>query len=77
MKRTAPIILILLAALLPACVARPQVALLPALPPESVPVTNSSGDVLSRHEGPLWVLLSGVDEHGLVEAHEVALLATP
>jgi hypothetical protein len=47
------------------------------LPPESVPVTNSSGYLLSRHEGPLWVLFSGVDEHGLVEAHEVALLAAP
>jgi hypothetical protein len=77
MRRAVPIILILLAALLPACAARPQVALLPALPPERVPVTNSAGDVLSRHEGPLWVLISGVDEHGLVEANEVALLATP
>jgi hypothetical protein len=77
MKRLPPIFFFLLAGFLTACPARPQAIRLPAAPPATIPVTNAAGEVLSRQEGPLWVLISGVDEHGLPEAHEVELLAAP
>lgn len=48
----------------------------PALP-EEVLVTNDAGDLLATQPGPLWVMLSGVDEHGLIAEHEVTLLAAP
>ncbi len=48
-----------------------------SLPPTVVPVTNSVGLQLAEQDGPIWVLLSGVDEHGLMFAHEVDLLAAP
>jgi hypothetical protein len=42
-----------------------------------IPVTNAAGEVVSRQPGPLWVLLSGVDEHGLIAEHELILLSEP
>jgi len=48
-----------------------------SLPPTVVPVTDSTGGQLAEQAGPVWVLLSGVDEHGLLLAHEVDLLADP
>jgi hypothetical protein len=42
-----------------------------------IPVTNGAGAVVSRQPGPLWVLLSGVDEHGLIAEHELTLLSEP
>ena len=51
----------------------------PAMPaqPDSIPVTNDAGETLSTQPGPLWVLVSGVDEHGLIAEHELTLLARP
>lgn len=44
------------------------------VPPTAVPITDASGTELSSQEGQLWVLLSGVDEHGLIAEHELTLL---
>jgi hypothetical protein len=60
---------------LPACTARPRP--LPVNPPAAVPISGAEGAALSSEAGPLWVLLSGVDEHGLVESHEISLLVAP
>jgi hypothetical protein len=49
--------------------------LLPA--PTSIPVSDDEGNSLASQPGPLWVLLSGVDEHGLVAEAELALLREP
>jgi hypothetical protein len=76
-QRAAYGLIIWLALLLAACRAEPEVRRLPENPSPRVAVTDAAG-VTRRHEaGPLWVLLSGVDEHGLVAAHEVSLLAAP
>lgn len=45
--------------------------------PDSVPVTNDAGETLSTQTGPLWVMVSGVDEHGLIAEHELVLLSEP
>jgi hypothetical protein len=45
--------------------------------PEMVFVTDEGGQVLSSHSGPLWILVSGIDEHGLPETVEITLLADP
>lgn len=42
-----------------------------------IPITNDGGEVVSRQPGPLWVLVSGVDEHGLIAEHELTLLREP
>lgn len=45
--------------------------------PTSVAISDAAGETLATQEGPLWVLLSGVDEHGLIAEHELALLQEP
>jgi hypothetical protein len=45
--------------------------------PETITITNSMGETTATQTGPLWVLLSGVDEHGLIPEHELTLLAEP
>jgi hypothetical protein len=44
-------------------------------PPAQLPQTDSNGKVTSYQEGPLWVLISGVDEHGLLQERRVPLLS--
>jgi hypothetical protein len=46
-------------------------------PPETIAVTNDEGQVLANHAGPLWILVSGIDEHGELETAVVALLTDP
>lgn len=60
------------------CVPAPA-AVLPtaAAPPTLISVTDGSGTVVATQPGPLWVLLSGVDEHGLIAEPELTLLAEP
>lgn len=55
----------------------PTVTPVPELqpPPEQLPLTDASGNVLSYQEGPLWVLISGVDDHGLIQERRVTLLS--
>ncbi|MFQ5435663.1 MAG: hypothetical protein ACE5FD_12370 [Anaerolineae bacterium] len=56
-----------------------------SVPPESVPdqqptavaVTDATGATQATQPGPLWILVSGVDEHGLIAEHEVTLLSAP
>lgn len=45
--------------------------------PTAVAISDSSGETLAQQEGSLWVLLSGVDEHGLIAEHELTLLQEP
>lgn len=47
------------------------------LPPTAVSISNESGETIITQEGPIWVLLSGVDDHGLMAEHEVTLVAEP
>jgi hypothetical protein len=42
-----------------------------------VPITDDAGNQIAQQPGPLWVLISGVDEHGLIAEHEVNLLVEP
>lgn len=49
----------------------------PTLLPTAVAVSDAAGNTLATQEGPLWVLLSGVDEHGLIAEHELTLLQEP
>ena len=46
-------------------------------PPTAVVVSNPAGQTLATQEGPLWVLLSGVDEHGLIAEHLLTLWSEP
>lgn len=46
-------------------------------PPTAVPLQTDAGQTLSTQPGPLWVLVSGVDEHGLVATPRLTLLAAP
>lgn len=71
------VLLLLLLALLSAC--RTPTAVTPdrPIPPTAVPITNSDGTATATQTGPLWILISGVDEHGLVTEDELALLAAP
>jgi hypothetical protein len=49
-----------------------------ALTPDNstpIPVSNQAGEVIASQPGPLWVMLSGVDEHGLIAEHFLELLA--
>ncbi|MBK8900509.1 MAG: SH3 domain-containing protein [Anaerolineaceae bacterium] len=45
--------------------------------PTAVAISGAAGETLATQEGPLWVLLSGVDEHGLIAEHELTLLLEP
>lgn len=45
--------------------------------PTAVAISGAEGETLAIQEGPLWVLLSGVDEHGLIAEHELTLLQEP
>ena len=45
--------------------------------PTAVAISGAEGETLATQEGPLWVLLSGVDEHGLIAEHELTLLQEP
>lgn len=47
------------------------------LPPTAVAISGENGEILATQDGPIWVLLSGVDEHGLIAEHELTLLAEP
>ncbi len=47
-----------------------------AIPPTAVPITANDTNIAVQ-PGPLWVLLSGVDEHGLIAEHELILLTSP
>jgi len=47
------------------------------LAPGSIPVTDDSGTLIATQPGPQWVLLSGVDEHGLMAEPRVHLLDSP
>ena len=52
-------------------------ALAERVPPTAVSISNESGDTIAVQEGPVWVVLSGVDEHGLIVEHELTLLSEP
>ena len=47
------------------------------VPPTAVPISDDSGETVAMQEGPIWVLLSGVDEHGLVAEGMLGLLENP
>ena len=46
-------------------------------PPTAVSRQTDAGQTLSTEPGPLWVLVSGVDEHGLMATPRLTLLAAP
>lgn len=45
--------------------------------PNTIPVTSDDGSRLAEQPGPLWILISGVDEHGLIAEPNVYLLSEP
>ncbi len=45
--------------------------------PDIIPITNDAEEILATQPGPLWVMVSGVDEHGLIAEHELILLSRP
>lgn len=72
MKR---LFLLLTTLLLPACGRFQSASMAP--PPTAVPIVAADGAVVNNEAGPLWVLLSGVDEHGLIAEHDFPLLQNP
>lgn len=48
-----------------------------ALASEKIPVTDSTGKITTYQPGPVWILLSGVDEHGLMGDEPLRLLDQP
>lgn len=46
-------------------------------PPDSIPITDASGETIATQPKGLWVLLSGVDDHGLIVEHDVMIFAEP
>lgn len=68
-------LLILCTLLLVSC-AGPETAVSPQLP-TAVAISDAGGETVATQDGPLWVLLSGVDEHGLIAEHELTLLQEP
>ena len=77
MKRSLYLLFILIGGVL-GCrqpvVEEPTAVVLPP-PPTAVPLTNGQGEVVSQQAGPLWVLVSGVDEHGLMAEPNIYLLS--
>jgi len=67
--------LILCAGLLVGCTG--AATTVPTPIPTAVAISGVAGETLAMQEGPLWVLLSGVDEHGLIAEHELTLLQEP
>ena len=47
------------------------------LPPDTIPITDESGATVATQPGGLWVMVSGVDEHGLIIEHELVLFDEP
>lgn len=68
-------LLTLCAVLLAGCAGAETAA--PTAIPTAVAISGAGGETLATQEGPLWVLLSGVDEHGLIAEHELTLLQEP
>lgn len=46
-------------------------------PPDSIPVTDDTGATIATQPNGLWIMLSGVDEHGLIVEHELTLFDEP
>lgn len=70
--------LLLFALLLGCNTAVPDAPPTPIVPlPEAVHITNDAGETIATQPGLLWVLVSGVDEHGLIAEHELNLMAAP
>ncbi len=49
----------------------------PAELPTVIPITNADAETISSQPGPLWVLLSSVNQYGLIVEPELILMATP
>ena len=48
-----------------------------SLPPDTIPITDDSGATIAMQPNGLWVMVSGVDEHGLIVEHELTLFDEP
>lgn len=48
-----------------------------SLPADTIPITDESGATIATQPRGPWVMLSGVDEHGLIVEHELILFAEP
>ena len=46
-------------------------------PADSIPITDDSGATIATQPTGLWVMLSGVDEHGLIVEHDLTLFDEP
>ncbi len=46
-------------------------------PPDTIPITDESGTTIATQPNGLWVMVSGVDEHGLIVEHELTLFDEP
>ena len=46
-------------------------------PPDTIPITDDSGATVATQPEGFWIMLSGVDEHGLIAEYDLALLSTP
>lgn len=48
-----------------------------SLPPDPLPITDDSGATIATQPNGFWVMVSGVDEHGLIIEHELTLFDEP
>jgi hypothetical protein len=77
MKRFISITFLFLSGLLVACGSQSSERWLPEKPPAAIPITDGEGYFLRQEEGPLWTIVSGVDEDGTIESPFIGLLDAP
>lgn len=75
-RRNSRLGLLLLIGILVGCTAEVPVTPTMAPPPTAVSI-SVDGEVVKLQEGEMWVLVSGVDEHGLIIEHDLLLLLEP
>ena len=46
-------------------------------PPATIPITNDAEETVAEQPEGFWVMISGVDEHGLIAEHDLNLYAEP
>lgn len=61
---------------LSSCSVRADSSTLLATPVAAVPIFNATGELIASQPGPQWVLLSSVDEHGVVAEPQVSLFVS-
>lgn len=71
------LVFLLLSLLISACAETTPAAPVTPTPLANIPITNDAGETISYQPNSPWVLISGVDEHGLLAEPQLSLHTTP